>query len=147
MLNRETFRVAPKIPAEKMTSFEISAPVSTHWRRATCAEVGCADFENGWTTPTAPLLEGERDRLRAMGYRFAEIPGDAGPVLMFEAGQPCFRASLHRVRRDREEVFLQRAGDWRVPIGQAHRIAPVRTFSGPDAFADALHTQLDKFAD
>lgn len=147
MLNRETFRITPKIPAEKMTSFEIAAPLSTHWRRASCAEVICPDYHNGWTTPVEALLPGERTRLKAMGFLFVEVPGSDGPVLMFEQGQRCMGASRHRVRADREEIFLQRAGDWRVPLGQSHYIAPVRTFSGADAFADALHTQLDKFAD
>jgi len=146
-MNRETFRPQPTLPAERMVSFEIKAPLATHWRRATCVEVGCPDYQHGWTVAVSVLRPSDRELFRQKGFRFIDIDGGTGPALLFEAGQPCFRASQHRTRMDREEIFLQRPGDWRVPIRQSGALGKPVIFSSPDAFADALHTQLDKFAD
>lgn len=146
-MDRATFRPDPTIPAHKMTSFEIAAPVATHWRKATCAEVDCPDYRLGWTIPLSSTKPSDIDLFKAKGFRFVSVDSAQGPVLLFEAGQPCFRASIHRTRLDREELFLQRPGDWRVSLQESKSLGKPVIFSSADAFADALHTQLGKFAD
>lgn len=149
MFGQKINRATPHVSPEKMVSFHVLAPLDTHWRRASCAEVGCPDHERGWTIAVAAVTLDDVDKFKRLGYRFAAVDGSDGPVLMFEAGQRCFRYTQHRVPLDREEIFLSRPGDWRVPLSRVEHDfgAPPRTFSSAEAFADALHTHLDQFAE
>jgi hypothetical protein len=147
MFAQQINRITPATPVEKMDSFHILAPLPTHWRRATCAEAGCPKFEHGWAVSADVVTEGDRALFTRRGYRFVQVDGSDGPMLMFEAGQSCFRASEHRIRLDREETFIRRPGDWRVPLQNVERDfgAPPLVFSGADSWADAVHTHLGKF--
>lgn len=44
------FRLDPQLPASAMKSYVIAAPRSSHFRAATCAEVECRHYRNGWET-------------------------------------------------------------------------------------------------
>lgn len=136
-LNRPT----PALGAHLMQTHQILAPPETHFRKATCEEVGCLNYRNGWAILTAGLDEGDLWQARNSGRRFIEQDTDAGRALVYEPGQPCFSQSEHRTRVDRPELYIARDGDWR---GNPRGTAPTR-FSGADAFADHLHTHLDKF--
>lgn len=140
MLSRRPLnRIAPRLPVTAMQTHAILSPIRTHFRPATCVEVECRHYEHGWTLRTAGLAADMVAAARHSGRHYTETADEHGaPVLHFAAGQPCFRASEHRVRLDREPVYLKRNGDWRGdPDGLS--AAPVR-LSGPDAFADSLHT-------
>lgn len=137
---RPLFRPDPTIPASGMRTFEIAAPLDTHWRKASCVEVGCLDHQYGWMIALTGLDDADREMARGSGRRYTEDQDDAGPVLIFAAGQPCFRASTHRIRLDRPELFISRDGDWR---GNPRGTAPT-VFSGPEPWADSLHTKLDE---
>lgn len=139
-------RVPVDIPNQHMITHAIFAPLNSHWRKATCDEVGCLAHHNGWQLDTAGLPADLVALAKRSGRRYAtERAEDTGAeVLHFEAGQPCFKASEHRVRLEREEVFLTRPGDWR---GNASPTDKPRIFSGADAFADSLHTHFEKFED
>jgi hypothetical protein len=141
MFQRELFRPTPVLPAEAMRTHQISAPAATHWRRATCAEVECSQYLNGWATPLAGLDEGDIWQAKNSGRKWVEVDTDAGPALVFEPGQPCFAAVTHRKRLDRPELFIARDGDWR---GNPRGTDPLR-FSGADSWADSLQTHLEKF--
>lgn len=142
MISRPLNRVTPALPAAQMQTFAFIAPAETHWRKATCAEVECGAYLNGWTLNTAGLAEQDVHLAKHAGREFVATEGpDGGETLTFAAGQPCFRASAHRLRLDREEIFLKHGGDWR---GDPRRERPT-TFSGPDAWADAMRTHLDQF--
>jgi len=109
MLNR----VDPVGPASAYKSYAILAPLPSHWRRANCAEVACPDFERGWRT-LVPLADTDsQDAARNSGRAFVETRDERHAVFTFRAGQPCFRAGAHRVRLDRDELFVIRDGDWR----------------------------------
>jgi hypothetical protein len=43
-------RITPKLPPQAFKTYQIVAPVSSHWRPATCAEVECPHHLHGWST-------------------------------------------------------------------------------------------------
>jgi len=51
---------------------------------------------------------------KTCGRKFKELRVQEGETyLVFEAGQPCFKASTHRKRLDRDFKYLVAVGDWR----------------------------------
>lgn len=143
MMDRPLNRVMPKLPAAAMLTHEVAAPLATHWRRATCEEVNCPEYLNGWMLALNGLDEGDIWQARNSGRRFREQPTDSGPVLIYEAGQSCFRSFTHRLPVDRTPLFIARDGDWR---GNPRETQPT-VFSGADPFIDHMNTHLEKFAE
>lgn len=142
MMTRPLNRWPVELPVTKMVTHTILAPLTTHWRKATCEEVGCLDFHHGWGLDTAGLTEGQIGAAKKSGRRYhVEHDANGAKRLLFEAGQPCFRASEHRIRLDREELFLQRPGDWR---GNPEPHAKPLVFSGAESWRDSLHTTLER---
>lgn len=141
-MNRPLNRIMPQLPVTAMVTHAIVAPLATHWRPATCEEVDCAHYLNGWGLRTAGVPAADVALAKQSGRKFVVTPDEHGfDVLTFEAGQPCFRASQHRIRIEREELFVKRPGDWRAnPDGLG---AKPLVFSGADAWHDSLGTTLD----
>jgi hypothetical protein len=113
-MGQQPFRLTPALGAEHMKTYALAAPLATHTRPATCAEVDCEAYLNGWITRLpwgSPMVEA----LKASGRRYAEVTGmgAAEREFLFNAGQPCFRASTHRVPLERDAIYLVKGGDWR----------------------------------
>lgn len=144
----ELFRPEPALPVSAMQTHLIAAPWATHWRPASCEEVGCLNFHNGWMIAITGLDDGDMWQLEHCGrrYRRAEVEGH-GPVYVYEPGQPCFLASQHRLRLDRPELFVVRRGDWRTSAREASAAGQLTKFSGADAWADHLHGHLEKITE
>lgn len=107
-------RVEPLMPAAAYKTFEIAAPASTHFRPATCAEVDCPHYLNGWRVRVEGLPPEMVHTAKTSGRRFRELRvAESETWLVFEAGQSCFQASQHRTRLDRPELFVVRDGDHR----------------------------------
>ena len=90
--------------------YRIASPIATHWRPASCADVDCPAWANGWATVVdegTVLGQGQADYIRAgAGRRYTEDRISGGRTrFTFDAGQPCFRAVDHRVPLDRPEVY------------------------------------------
>lgn len=83
-------------------TFGIRAPLSTHFRKATCEEVDCADWRYGWKLRWDVLSESDRHLITHCGRKYV-IDQE---WIIFEAGQPCFRFDVHRTRVDRPELYL-----------------------------------------
>ena len=111
-----------------MTLYRIDAPVETHTRKATCAEVDCSAWRLGWTTTVDTSTRLGRDQARYIrnlsGRRLVEHREGQMVVFTFEAGQRCF--GEHRVSLDRPEVYR---------IGRA-RVSP-------DQWIDELKEETD----
>jgi hypothetical protein len=137
-------RIAPEIGNDKMITFGVFAPVGSHFRRATCEEIGCLAFHHGWTFDTAGQPADITAAVKASGRKYTVGTSEHGELLIFEAGQPCFKASEHRLRLDREEIFMSRSGDWR---GNARPHDKPTVYSGPDAFVDHARSTLTQFED
>lgn len=124
---RKLSRVAPVGPARAYQTFQAAAPVATHWRKATCAEVECPHYTHGWATTVLPGSEEEALIRRAGRHWQDEVRGgpwpDEGGFLrfVFAPGQPCFAAHRHRVPLERPPLFVVRDGDWRGGAGLIRR--------------------------
>lgn len=107
-------------------NYAIRAPQATHWRKATCEEVDCEAYQNGWTLREEALDDGLRYAVLHSGRRYRRVQITAGETyLVFDAGQPCFKALAHRVRLDREALFLRGRGTYRnFHIQTAKRFRP-----------------------
>jgi hypothetical protein len=107
------FRLDPLMPATAYKTYQVAMPLATHWRAASCAEIDCGYYLNGWQTivPAGSELEA---LVRGSGRRFTEERQPAGLIeFRFEPGQSCFRESTHRLPVGRPERLFVRDGDWR----------------------------------
>lgn len=120
--------IVPRLAAADFKTYEILAPMPTHFRPATCREIECRGYIGGWSTSlTADDPRCDYIR-RSSGRRFREERNPDGTVtFLFEPGQMCFRASEHRVSLEREPIYVVRGGDFRGnPLGtpaRRHRAA------------------------
>ncbi|KUF18466.1 hypothetical protein [Streptomyces silvensis] len=141
---RPVNRIEPQMPPAAYKTFGILAPVSSHWRPATCAEVDCADHRLGWRVRVEGLDEELLHAARTSGRRYSELRVAEGETwLVFEAGQPCFRARQHRTRLDRPELYVVRDGDWRGnPRG-----TPIRQHARPEHWVENFAEHQQGLAD
>jgi hypothetical protein len=85
-------------PPSAYKSYGVKLPMSgPDDRPATCAEVDCGPYLNGWKTPLAVLTGDTWSWLKAQGYRWTvERLTDTTGYAVFPPGQSCFKASEHR---------------------------------------------------
>lgn len=139
------FRVFnPEVPVSAYQTFTLAQPVDTHTRAATCAEVDCAHYRNGWESridETTDLGREQAQYIRAAsGRRFVELKRDDGlTTFVFGAEQPCFRQ--HRRSLEREPFYLVRGGDHRADLGL------IREHVNGEDFVDDMGNQLISLAD
>ena len=109
-------RIVPQASPAVFQTYQIAAPVQSHWRDATCDEVDCPNRINGWRTK----INEATDLGQAQAYYIRhdrsrrhteELMPDGLTVFTFDAGQACFEP--HKTRLDRPELFIVRGGDWR----------------------------------
>lgn len=112
------YRPEPFMNPDQYKTYSVSAPVQTHTRVATCQEVECSAFLNGWVTRVDVKSElGARQAKyirNQSGRHFVMVPIAEGASIYefkFPAGQRCFRQ--HRVSLDRPAFFRIQEGDWR----------------------------------
>jgi hypothetical protein len=138
------FRPEPRMDPAAYKTYAVIAPLSTHFRPATCAEVACPHYLNGWRVNNEALTPDLRHAVAASGrtYRL-EVISPTESWLVFEAGQPCFKASQHRARIDRAPLYVVRDGDHRGnPRGTKARL-----FQRPDQWVDDFATHQQTLAD
>lgn len=135
-------RLAPLAPAHAYQTFQIASPLETHWRPATCAEVDCAQYLNGWRVRVEGLSEADVYAIAGSGRRYDRHDVAEGETwLVFSPGQACFRASEHKLPLGRPELFVVRGGDWRGnPIGD------VRKHTRPEDWVDEFANHQDRVA-
>lgn len=138
------FRVDPAMPPGAYRTFSVRSPISTHTRRATCDEVGCAALEHGWVTTVDEATElGQRQAhyIRQKSGRHYKASRVGGLVsFTFPPGQQCF--AEHRVSLDRPEIFTAQPGDWRIRPARHEVYVHKRAADWLDEFA----TNQDKLA-
>lgn len=134
-----------QLPAHLFKTYQIASPHTTHSRPATCAEVSCKEYTQGWMIQKSILTEKNWHDIHAGKWRYREIDltgldevPEQGIYLMFEAGQPCFRASTHRVSLERPEIY--RAGRGR---GKLYNPREAKVFSAEN-WLDDFHTNQDR---
>jgi len=115
-ITHEPFRLVPKVGAENFKTYGVARPIATHWRKATCKEIGCANFINGWRTTidlNTPLGQTQAKYIRDHSGRKYTVVGQMNNVvtLEFPAGQKCF--GEHKRPLEREPIFYIKGGDFR----------------------------------
>ncbi len=126
----------PGLPAQSFRSFGMTV---TAYTRATCEDVDCSHWRNGWLCSVeagsaderliAQACDGSADGIRRQ-WASREQQGTSA-AYWFPPGQPCFRASTHRIPE--QGRFYHRDGDRRGnPSGL------IVTHSGPESWRDEL---------
>ena len=137
-------RLQPQGPASAYKTYRIQAPLSTHFRPASCEEIGCPNYTDGWRIRKEGLAPDLLHTATHSGRKYTELHVAEGETwLVFEAGQSCFQVSAHRTRIEREELFIVRDGDWR---GNPRR-TPARLHKHAEDWMEDLHEHTDKIAD
>lgn len=128
-MGRDVFRVDPPAGPEAFKTYQIVAPLGSHFRKVTCQQLQCQGWKHGFRSVidvTTELGARQADYLRSKvhGRTFTEAKAGEGLVAFtFPPGQACFRSEQHRVALDRPAVYVVRDGDHRGnPLGTA----PVR---------------------
>ena len=108
-------RIEPALPVQAMKTYGLRAPLATHFREATCEEVGCEPYRRGWVTWLDSIAQSDLiQTVRNSGRKPSAVLHEDGRIgFVFEAGTRCFKAHLHRLPLDREPLYVVRAGDWR----------------------------------
>lgn len=138
------FRLPPAGPPGAYKTYQVLRPAATHWRAASCAEVGCVAHSSGWTT-TVPAGGRLEHTVRASGrhWETETVNPDGTVTFEFPPGQACFAAATHRVQVRDDEIYLVRGGDWR---GNPAGIEPRRHTRAVD-FVDDWATHQQALAD
>lgn len=136
----------PLLRPEHMKTFQMAQPLSTHWRKATCAETDCPNYLKGWRVRVEGLDPALLHAAVNSGRKYTRMDVAEGETwLVFEAGQPCFAAASHRVLVGRPQRFFERGGDWRGnPRGERRELNQA---DWTDSFAnhqDRLATAIER---
>jgi len=144
MSSSNVFRIEPAMPPHAYKTYAMLSPITTHMRKATCEEVGCDQYRQGWRVHVQALPPDLLHAARTSGRRYREEHVAEGQTyLVFEPGQPCFKAETHRAPIGRPPLFLVREGDHRGnPRG-----TPTRLYDRPDQWVDDFATHQDNLAD
>lgn len=123
-------RLPPAMPVGAYKTYNIATPLSTHWTAATCEQVDCEQYLNGWALRVQSLTEKDLHLAKTAGRKYTVH--DVGPGetwLVFEPGQPCFAAGTHMRRLERPEAFSTRGGDWRGdPTGRGSQLLSAQSW-------------------
>lgn len=132
-----------RLPASERKTFSILMPAETHWRKATCEEVACPRFLEGWQVRVELITPEDRHRIKQSKWRYTELrPTDGQTLWVFEAGQPCFQARNHRIQLDKPQLYVVRDGDRRGnPRG-----TPVLRHKRAESWVDQFSEHQDKLA-
>lgn len=138
----EPFRLPSSLPVSAMKTYQIAAPLASHWNVVTCADAGCDAHELGWDSVIDERTDlGQRQAhyiRRESGRRFTEERQPDGLTrFSFEAGQRCF--AEHKARNMRPEKFIERGGDHR---GNPLRLR--REYGRPDEWVEAFAENQDR---
>ena len=90
--------------------WRIETPRSSHYRTASCAEVNCPNYQNGFQIilPTTMIVQIIAIRESRMQYNEEEMEG--GLIrFVFAPGQECFegQAGEHKTNLERDPIFLK----------------------------------------
>lgn len=117
----------------------IRAPLATHFRIASCAEIECTAYREGWNYHKQTMSDIQLYTVTHSGRRWREMNIAPGfTYIIFEPGQRCFET--HRVSVGRPEFFFIGRGDSRV--FQTNKATQYK----PNDFVDEWANHLDKIA-
>jgi hypothetical protein len=115
----ELNRIQPLLPPQHYKTYSARAPLSTHWRPATCEEVDCEDYRYGFVTTIDVGTElGQRqfDFLTKRDKKRSHTRQNVGNGLwkfVYKPGTICMKYQDHRVPIGMPPLLLVVPGDWR----------------------------------
>jgi len=111
-MKRPLQRATPLLPTGSYTTYAIRQPLNTHFRTATCEEVDCWAFRNGWRIRVEGLSPQDKYTATHSGRRWnRESVAEGETYFVYPAGQTCFQP--HRVNLERPAFLIMGRGDWR----------------------------------
>ena len=139
----QLFRPPPLMDVRAYKTYEMRAPITTHFRRATCPEVACPHYLNGWRVRLESLTPDLVHAARTSGRAYTtESVAEGETYLVFTAGQRCFRESQHRAPLDRPPLYIVRDGDYRGnPTGRG------RKHTSPEGWLEDFASHQQAIAD
>lgn len=140
MPSPQGMRIAPKMDPRAYRSFEVHAPLATHYRNASCREMECQHYLSGWVS-RFDTATGEGRRwavaVKRSGRRYQYREEGTVVTFYFGPGQSCFQAP-HKVETGKPEIYVVRDGDWRGnPTGNKVRVGR------PLEFVERMAENLD----
>lgn len=143
----QPFRLEPAGRPQDYRTFGIVVPQdSSHYLPASCEDVDCEHWTNGWRT-AVPAGGKDESIIRGTGLPFTHTVEGGFSVFTFSPGTPCFRSRTHRVRTEHPGIFVRREGDWR---GNPRGV-PAKVHQRPDDWvedlaehSDAVKTNLER---
>lgn len=114
-------RYAPEAGPQHFMTYEWSAPLRSHWRKATCEEYECDDFINGFVLTVDLSTElGKKQYYfvtkvdRERSYSMQRVT-QTMVKFIYGPGNPCFapKRNTHRVPIGRPPFYIVAQGDWR----------------------------------
>ena len=135
-----------KLGAESFQTFQIVAPKDTHTVPATCEDVECAQYKNGWMMKidiSTPLGQQQARYIKYDSGRSYTVhdQSDGLVTLHFRSGQPCFQE--HRRAIERDPGFRVTGGDKR---GNPLRL-PTRVHKKPEFWVEEFAENQQTIAD
>lgn len=140
-------RPAPLMPAQSYKTYGMSMPLQSHWRRATCDEVLCEPYRNGFASTfdlstdlgqrQFAFCKADKDR----SYTLQRV-SQTVVKLVYKPGTPCFNRQSHRVQMGRPPVLYVAEGDFR---GNPRRI-PARVHQSGENWVEDFSGHVDKLA-
>lgn len=134
-----------RLGPEGFQTFQVVAPKETHSVPASCEEVGCEMYANGWRM----VLDLGTDQGQKQAYYIKHHSGRSYKVagqrdglveLTFRSGQPCFEE--HRVAVERDPIFRVKGGDAR---GNPLR-TPTRVHKRPEYWVEEFAENQERIA-
>jgi hypothetical protein len=104
-------------------TYGMSMPLSSHWRKATCAEIWCEHWRHGWVTIVDLSDSDGRERaqfIMADSERKHTVArtGLNTFEFTFPAGQRCYLSGRHMLPLDKQPLLYVRPGDFRAKTGE-----------------------------
>jgi len=113
-------RITPKLGPAAFKSYSLRAPLSTHWRKATCEEYECDSYLHGWVTVVDTATELGQQQAHYIRHDRSrrcheETTGTSLVSFTYPPGQEMFPcpAHDHHVGVGRPPLMLVTGGDWR----------------------------------
>lgn len=132
----------PAGPMQAYKTYGMAMPLRTHWRKATCEEVDCQPYRHGWACTVTADTRAEADIRNSGRYFLLPEMLEGGFIkFVFPSGQPCFRATSHRIQLERPALYVVRGGDGRGSTGV------IRKHVSGDDWVDDFRNHQDKIAD
>lgn len=141
----QPFRILPLMGPDRYKTYGFARPLKTHWQQASCEDIDCQFFLEGWVT----VVDESSDLGQKQAYyirhdrsrRYSESRNEAGLICFtFPPGQRCFGSGSHRQPREILPRFYVKNGDWRI------KEPPSRFHSTPEQWVEDLSEHQDRLA-